>query len=47
MLGVDHRTVAASLAGEELSRRVREALERLLLARGARLLPGNGRRWMR
>ena len=34
VLGVDHRTVAASLAGEELSRRVREALERLLLARG-------------
>ena len=33
MLGVDHRTVTASLAGGEMSRRVREALERLLLAR--------------
>ena len=33
-LGVDHRTVTASLAGGELSRRVREALERLLLAGG-------------
>ena len=32
VLGVDHRTVTASLAGGELSRRVREALERLLLA---------------
>ena len=34
VLGVDHRTVTASLAGGEMSRRVREALERLLLARG-------------
>ena len=34
VLGVDHRTVTASLVGGELSRRVREALERLLLAGG-------------
>ena len=34
VLGVDHRTVTASLARGELSRRVREALERLLLAGG-------------
>ena len=46
VLGVDHRTVTASLVGGELSRRVRDVLERLLLARVARLLPGNGRRWM-
>ena len=37
VLGVDHRTVTASLTGGDLSRRVREALERLLL--------GSGQRW--
>ena len=46
VLGVDHRTVTASLVGGELSRRVRDVLERLLLARVARLRSGNGRRWM-
>lgn len=33
-MGIDHRTVAASLAGGELSRRVRESLDRLRLAGG-------------
>ena len=44
VLGIDHRTVAASMVEGELTRRVREALDRLLWRGAARLLPGSGRR---